>query len=416
MDARPLQDPDRAPLTAIYLDGLLGAFDADPLDGRVVRVPARSPTWTTRPTPSSSLDVVGRRLLPPTRLLRSGALTRRPVPPARRVARRGLARRARRRRRCRLPRGRRRAAADRAPGCRSSSRCSTSRRGSCRRCSSGRPPAASASGCGPQLLRDAAAVIVGTEATARAPRAGCCTSGATGSGSCRWRRDRPTRSGARRAAERPAATARERDRRAARPAASATSSIRAATTPARTSPRSCEALAALAAAGRPDGPARDGRRGRRASCSWTRARTTARRSPGPRPARASARRWPTRPSLPSRARGGAHPRRRAAAILPVVSEAAGLPLIESHRLRDAGRRLVGRRAAGARRGGGPARGAARPGPPGRRAARRSGRTIASTTASSTAARERAESDRRTWADVARETRAVYAESGIRRVV
>ena len=33
MDARPSQEPERAPLTAAYLDGLLGAFDADPLPG-----------------------------------------------------------------------------------------------------------------------------------------------------------------------------------------------------------------------------------------------------------------------------------------------------------------------------------------------------------------------------------------------
>ena len=75
LDARPLQEPDRAPLTAAYLDGA-----------------ARRPMTPTRSTASRSrccsrsdaddptarferLDVVGRRLLPPTRLLRSGALT-----------------------------------------------------------------------------------------------------------------------------------------------------------------------------------------------------------------------------------------------------------------------------------------------------------------------------------------------------
>jgi glycosyltransferase involved in cell wall biosynthesis len=74
LDARPLQDPERAPTTAAYLDGLLGAFDADPLDGESFALLLRSdlddPTtaWT-------SLEIVGRRLLPPTHLLRSGALT-----------------------------------------------------------------------------------------------------------------------------------------------------------------------------------------------------------------------------------------------------------------------------------------------------------------------------------------------------
>jgi len=74
LDARPLQEPDRAPLTATYLDGLLGAFDADPLDGESFALLLRSDLDdpTTRFT---HLDVIGRRMLPPTHLLRSGALT-----------------------------------------------------------------------------------------------------------------------------------------------------------------------------------------------------------------------------------------------------------------------------------------------------------------------------------------------------
>lgn len=74
LDARPLQEPDRAPLTASYLDRLLGAYDADPLAGESFALLLRSdlddPT-----TAFTSLDVVGRRLLPPTHLLRSAALT-----------------------------------------------------------------------------------------------------------------------------------------------------------------------------------------------------------------------------------------------------------------------------------------------------------------------------------------------------
>ncbi len=74
MDARPIQEPERAPLTATYLDGLLGAFDADPLPGEsfafLLRSDLDDPTGTY-----DHLEVVGRRLLPPTRLLRSGALT-----------------------------------------------------------------------------------------------------------------------------------------------------------------------------------------------------------------------------------------------------------------------------------------------------------------------------------------------------
>jgi glycosyltransferase involved in cell wall biosynthesis len=74
IDVRPLQDAGRAPLTAAYLDGLLGALDANPSEGEsfafMLAVDREDPTtrWT-------NLDVIGRRLLPPTRLLRSGALT-----------------------------------------------------------------------------------------------------------------------------------------------------------------------------------------------------------------------------------------------------------------------------------------------------------------------------------------------------
>jgi len=74
VDVRAIQDPERAPLTAIYLDALLSALDADPVAGEsfafLLSIDREDPTrrWT-------SLDVIGRRLLPPTRALRSGALT-----------------------------------------------------------------------------------------------------------------------------------------------------------------------------------------------------------------------------------------------------------------------------------------------------------------------------------------------------
>lgn len=74
LDARPLQDPDRAPATSAYLAGLLGACDANPLEGEsfafLLQSDLDDPTTDFR-----NLEVVGRRLLPPTRLLRSGALT-----------------------------------------------------------------------------------------------------------------------------------------------------------------------------------------------------------------------------------------------------------------------------------------------------------------------------------------------------
>lgn len=74
LDARPLQEPDRAPLTAGYLDGLLEAFDASPLDGESFALLLRSDL--DDPTSRfAHLAVVGRRLLPPTHLLRSAALS-----------------------------------------------------------------------------------------------------------------------------------------------------------------------------------------------------------------------------------------------------------------------------------------------------------------------------------------------------
>jgi hypothetical protein len=73
LDARPLQDPERAPTTAAYIDALLAAYDAAPVTGESFAMLLQSdlddPTLRFR-----QLDVVGRRLLPPTRLLRSGAL------------------------------------------------------------------------------------------------------------------------------------------------------------------------------------------------------------------------------------------------------------------------------------------------------------------------------------------------------
>ena len=78
MDLRPIQDPERAPLTSVYLEQLLAALDADPQPGEsysfLLAADQEDPgeRWP-------NLDVVGRRLLPPTRLLRSGALTVDPI-------------------------------------------------------------------------------------------------------------------------------------------------------------------------------------------------------------------------------------------------------------------------------------------------------------------------------------------------
>ena len=74
LDGRPLQAPDRAPLASVYLNGLLGAFDAAPLTGEsfafLIGSDLDDPT-----TAFTHLEVIGRRQLPPTRLLRSAAMT-----------------------------------------------------------------------------------------------------------------------------------------------------------------------------------------------------------------------------------------------------------------------------------------------------------------------------------------------------
>lgn len=74
LDARPIQDPGRAPATAAYLASLLQAYDAAPLVGEsfafLLGSDLDDPTETL-----TNLDVIGRRLLPPTKLLRSAAQT-----------------------------------------------------------------------------------------------------------------------------------------------------------------------------------------------------------------------------------------------------------------------------------------------------------------------------------------------------
>jgi glycosyltransferase involved in cell wall biosynthesis len=77
IDARPLQEPERSPLTAWYLGQLLDAFAADPVDGESFVVVSRS----LRPDPAAGLAAAGlpvaasRRIPPTTRALRSAGLT-----------------------------------------------------------------------------------------------------------------------------------------------------------------------------------------------------------------------------------------------------------------------------------------------------------------------------------------------------
>lgn len=74
LDARPLQAPERNPTTALYLDALLGAFATEPRPGESFLFLLDSPG----PDPSTrfpGLPFAGRRRLPPTRRLRAAALT-----------------------------------------------------------------------------------------------------------------------------------------------------------------------------------------------------------------------------------------------------------------------------------------------------------------------------------------------------
>jgi hypothetical protein len=74
LDVRPLQDPDRGPVTAAYLGGLLGAYAREPLAGESFVVLLE--LGTDDPTAAfPGLPVAGRRRLPITRVFRSGGLT-----------------------------------------------------------------------------------------------------------------------------------------------------------------------------------------------------------------------------------------------------------------------------------------------------------------------------------------------------
>jgi glycosyltransferase involved in cell wall biosynthesis len=101
-----------------------------------------------------------------------------------------------------------------------------------------------------------------------------------------------------------------------------------------------------------------------------------------------------------------------AAVLPVLSEAAGLPIVEAI---AAGTPVVASAVGAVPQLVGPAGLLVEPGEPARLAT-----ALASIWADDVAfdrlagaARERAKANRRTWADVATETRTIYAEVGIR---
>lgn len=77
IDVRPLQEPSRGPITASYLERLLEAYAARPLAGESLYVLLRALSDDpTREMEARGLMVTGRRRLPPTsRLFRSAGLT-----------------------------------------------------------------------------------------------------------------------------------------------------------------------------------------------------------------------------------------------------------------------------------------------------------------------------------------------------
>ena len=404
LDARPLQAPERAPLAAAYLDGLLSAFDAAPLAGEsfafLIGSDLDDPT-----TDYEHLEVIGRRQLPPTRLLRSAAMTVDPF--LLRGAAVGSAWRA--------ERGGAAGAVYHAVG------------GSPLPIASGLPVVATlldlaawelpglfqksvAGRFGQrlrgQLLRDAAAVIVGSDATARAARR-----------LLHIRRDRlhvvrlAPRSGFGLAAA---------GRWLPRPrphcasgsgSPSATSSSPGGSTPASISTRCSGHWRRWPRLDRPIGFDRE--------IGWPPRVLLVGASPDDRAsiARAAARKGigesiAYAPSLPVADLAGLV-RGARAAILPVVSEAAGLPVIEAL---ASGTPVIASSVGPLPELVGPAGLLVEPRDPSRLAV-----ALATMWADdgvhdrvAAAARERAETDTRTWADVADETRAVYAAVGRRR--
>jgi glycosyltransferase involved in cell wall biosynthesis len=76
MDLRPLQEPERMPITAAYLERLMSAYAAHPVVGEeIVAILRTLRPDATRPLVNAGLEVVGRRwLLPLSRAPRTAAL------------------------------------------------------------------------------------------------------------------------------------------------------------------------------------------------------------------------------------------------------------------------------------------------------------------------------------------------------
>ena len=396
IDVRPLQDPERAPLTAIYLERAAGRARRRPGRGRVVLVPARGRPATTRPTRWPQPD--GRR--PAACCRRPGCCGRAPSPSdplllRGATRRRRLARRARRRGR--------HASTTRPPA-----RCPSRR---------GIPVVAALLDLAPwampeayqrgtaarfgqrlraRILRDAAAVLVPGAAAAIEARRLLHVQARPAPG-------RAARAASRRSGPRRCGAAREERTRLGLGARYA---VYAGRYDARQDlPTLLEALAAGSAASSPspDGvPAR--RRGRRGSASSARRPMTGPPCRGPRRRAGVADAARLRPGLPDERLAGLVAGARF--VAPAGrSEIAGPRRAGGDRRGRAGRRAsaVGDPARGRRPGRDP-RGARRPGPPRDRDRARPGPTTTRTRRSSPPPASGARRSR-TWADVARETRA-----------
>ena len=412
LDARPLQAPDRAPLAALPTSTACSAPSMRRRwPARSFALPDRRRTSTTRPTGYEHLEVVGRRQLPPTRLLRSGGDDRRPVPAAWRGASAAA---------WRAERGGAAGAVYHAVG------------GGPLPIASGLPVVAT--------LLDLAAVGAAGRVQTIGRRAGSASGCARSSCATRRRSSSAASATARAARAAPAHPARAAARRAAR----ATAGLRGRRADGRRRParggRPCASgsgsptatcvftgrfdarldldtllrrLASLAAAGPPDGfdaaivlaaagPARRGQPGRPRLDRPRRGQEGDRRVARLCAQRCRSRTWPGSSAA------------RVRRILPVVSEAAGLPVIEALASGTPVIASVGRATPRAGRSGRPA---------GRAARRRCGSPSPCATLWADDGvhdrdrggrpRARPRRTRRTWADVARETRAIYAAVGRR---
>ena len=251
IDVRPLQDPERAPVTAAYLRPAARGLRGEPLAGesfvaaarprrddptdRLRRPPARRPT----PAPADAPLPLGRAHARPVLRARGADSARAAAPPRSGAAGRGRARGGRGAPDRPRPAGRRDPPGPRVVGAAGA----VPARAGC----AVRPAAARRSSCATRRCVIVAGDAVAAAAVRLLPAASCP---GPDRAACRRRRAPPAGAGRHAGGRRRARTPRHRAR-AASVCRSATSSTRAATTRARTSARCSPRSGASAAAGRP---------------------------------------------------------------------------------------------------------------------------------------------------------------------